>query len=77
MVYLMLLGVVFSLIVLMLGLAGLAEAKKDEEREKQVLTMILKDCPPYGSGRHDWVIDSKTMGLVCTKCNTRAGEFHE
>lgn len=77
MVFLMLLGVIFSFIVFVLGIMGIAEAKKDEEREKQVLKMILRDCPPYGSGKHDWSIDPVSMGLVCTKCNTKAGEFHE
>lgn len=77
MVFLMLLGVIFSFIVFLLGFMGLAEAKKEEEKEKQVLKMILRDCPPYGSGRHDWSIDPVSMSLTCTKCSMKAGTFDE
>jgi hypothetical protein len=77
MVFLMLLGVIFSFIVFILGMTGLAEAKKEEEKERQVLKMILKDCPPYGTGRHDWSIDPVSMALVCTKCSVKAGNFDE
>jgi NADH:ubiquinone oxidoreductase subunit 3 (subunit A) len=77
MMFLVLLGVIFSIIVFALGMSGLVEAKKDEERQKQVLRMILKDCPPYGSGRHEWSIDPVSMTLICTKCNIKAGGFNE
>lgn len=77
MIFLMLLGVIFSFIVFILGFIGLAEAKKDEEREKQVLKMILNDCPPHGAGRHDWSIEPASLRLFCTKCNTKAGAFDE
>lgn len=77
MIYLMLLGVIFSFIVFVLGFMGLSEAKKEEEKEKQILRMVLKDCPPYGAGRHDWSIEPVSMGLVCTKCNVKAGGFDE
>lgn len=77
MIFLMLLGVIFSFLLFIAGLALRMEVKKEEEKERQVLTMILKDCPPYGSGRHDWSIEPVSMGLVCTKCNMKAGSFDE
>lgn len=77
MVFLIVIGIIFLFAILIFGTIGLIEIKKDEERERQVLKMVLKDCPPYGSGRHDWSIDPRTMALVCTKCDTKAGEFNE
>lgn len=77
MVFLMLLGVILSFIVFILGFMGMAETKKEEEKERQILKMVLKDCPPYGTGRHDWSIEPTSMKLVCTKCSMKAGTFDE
>lgn len=77
MVFLALLGVIFSLIVFVLGLSISSEVEKEEKKERQILKMLLKDCPPYGSGRHDWSIDPVTLKLVCTKCNIKAGDLFE
>lgn len=77
MVFLMLLGTIFSFIVFLFGFSIMRQVKKEEEKERQVLTMILRDCPPYGTGRHDWSIEPVSMKLVCTKCNMKAGTFDE
>jgi hypothetical protein len=73
----MLVGVIFSFVILLLGLSAASEMEKEEKKERQALKMILNDCPPYGSGRHDWSIDPVSMALVCTKCNTKAGNFND